>query len=151
MNEPILHPRIFIRHRRQLRAFLLDDQAWFCARDLGRLMNQVLERRVCSNLDPDQYQQAWFRDAKGELEQGLLISESGLYAALIYYFHPEHRSLRRWLTHEVVLALRSEFRGDSAQPRRRSLCGDGTQVSVLEWQGRLWVPYAELPKVANLR
>ncbi|UXY52890.1 hypothetical protein [Pseudomonas tohonis] len=50
----------------------------------------------------------------------------------------------------MVLALRSEERGDLAQPRRRQLVSEGHQVSVLEWQGRLWVPYADLPRVAVL-
>lgn len=149
-DTPTLYPRIFIRHRRQLRAFLLDDQAWFSVRDLGRLMHHMLEERVRNNLDADQWQWAWFLDADGELEHGLLISESAVYAALIHYYHPENRCIRHWLTHEVVLTLRSEYRGDLAQPRRRQLTSEGHQVSVLEWQGRLWVPYADLPRVAAL-
>ncbi|UXY52889.1 hypothetical protein [Pseudomonas tohonis] len=62
-NTPTLYPRIFIRHRRQLRAFLLDDQAWFL-------------------------------DAEGALEHGLLISEPAVYATLIHYYHPENRCIR---------------------------------------------------------
>ncbi|MDT4864711.1 hypothetical protein FQZ97_994800 [compost metagenome] len=148
LDESILHPATFIRHRRQLRAFLLDDQPWFSARDLGRLINHVLEHRICGNLDADQWQHAWIRGSNGEPEQALLVSESAAYAALILYYHPENRAIRQWLSLEVVPTLRSEHRGALAQPRQRRLSVDGLQLSVLHWHGRLWVPFQDLPKVA---
>lgn len=151
-DTPILQPRVFIRHRRQLRAFLLDDQAWFCVRDLGRLMQHpLLEDRIRANLDPDQWRWAWYPDGGGVAEEGLLVSESAAYGALIHYYHPENRSIRQWLTQEVVLTLRSECRGDPVQPRQVQLHGTGQPVSVLEWQGRVWVPCGELPRVLAVR
>ena len=37
-----------------------------------------------------------------------MVSESGVYALLIYHYYPENRCLRQWLTHAVVPALRGK-------------------------------------------
>jgi hypothetical protein len=46
--------QIFIRHQRQLRALMLDSQAWFCLQDTARLMGRPLDERATLKLDPDQ-------------------------------------------------------------------------------------------------
>jgi prophage antirepressor-like protein len=150
MDDAILIPAFFIRHRRQLRAFLLDDQAWFVARDLGRLMNHPIETRVQHNLDDDQRQQAWVRGANGDYEKVLLLSESGVYATLIHYYHPENRCIRQWITQQVVPCLRDQHREHLPQPRQRVLSWGDRQLGVLQWHGRLWLPYEDLPRVARL-
>lgn len=53
MTDPF-SPTIFTRHNLALHALLLENQPWFCARDLGRLMGVHLNDRVVSKLDEDQ-------------------------------------------------------------------------------------------------
>jgi len=96
MSEEFLIPTEFIRHKRLLRAVLLEDQCWFCAYDLGRLIaSPYLAERVERNLDADQFRRAWVRDGSGDFVDELLISESAVYAALTHFFHPENRSARQ--------------------------------------------------------
>ncbi|WP_255302907.1 hypothetical protein [Pseudomonas sp. AU12215] len=67
MSEEVLIPTEFIRHKRLLRAVLLEDQCWFCAHDLGRLIGSpYLAERVERNLDDDQFRRAWVRDGSGD-------------------------------------------------------------------------------------
>ncbi|MDF3932389.1 BRO-N domain-containing protein [Pseudomonas citronellolis] len=149
MSEEVLIPTLFTRHKRQLRALLLEDQCWFCARDLGRLMGVAsLEERVLRNLDDDQHRRAWLRDGNGEYDDELLLSESAVYATLIHFFHPENRCIRQWLTREVIPALRDSHRHDTRQPRRETLHGPTQALTVLHWQGLLWVPYHHWPQVS---
>ena len=105
VNPEGLEARLFVRHRLQLRAVWLGDQLWCCARDLGRLMGRTLQPKVLSKLDADQHQELPIR-SHGEVQNTLMLSESGAYALLLYHYHPENRSLRQWLTHEVVPAMR---------------------------------------------
>lgn len=149
MDNEILIPSTFIRHRRQLRAFLLDDEPWFCATDLGRLINHSLDERLHNSLDPDQLQTLWIRDSNGNYEKALLINESGAYAALIFYYHPENRSVRHWLNRQVVPALRSAEH-PALRPRERQLSWSDKHLGVLEWHGRLWVEFDKLPTVGQL-
>jgi prophage antirepressor-like protein len=47
-------PAVFSRHNVNLHALLLENQAWFSASDLGRLMSKHLDERMTRKLDPDQ-------------------------------------------------------------------------------------------------
>ncbi|WP_160287305.1 BRO-N domain-containing protein [Pseudomonas knackmussii] len=147
-SDEILIPTVFTRHKRQLRALLLEDQCWFSAHDLGRLMGMPqLEERVPRNLDDDQQRWAWLRASHGEYEDVLLLSESGVYAVLIHYYHPENRCIRQWITQHVVPCLRDALRHDDRQPRRETLHGPTQALTVLRWQGLLWVPYRQWPEL----
>ena len=85
MSEEVLIPTVFTRHKRQLR----EDQCWFCAHDLGRLIGfPLLAERVQRNLDEDQCRHAWMLDGSGEYIDELLLSKSAVYASLIHYFPP---------------------------------------------------------------
>ena len=148
MSEEVLIPTVFTRHKRQLRALLLEDQGWFCAHDLGRLMGlPLLEDRVTRNLDADQHRWAWLRTGHGDYEDALLLSESGLYATLIHHYHPENRCIRQWITQHVIPTLRDMHRLDTRQPRRETLRGPTQALTVLRWQGLLWVPYRQWPEL----
>jgi len=133
-----LIPTTFTRHRRQLRAVLLEPNCWFSTRDLARLIGQPhLEERVTRTLDADQLLDAVLLNTHGQPETTRLISESGVYAALIHYYHPENRCIRRWLSADVVPMLREGLRNDASQPRRENRQG----LSLLHWQGDVWIPY----------
>jgi prophage antirepressor-like protein len=66
----------FTRHNIHLHALLLENQPWFCTRELGRLMGFNLSDRVVSKLDEDQ-RRTLLISYSGQPEQRLLLSESG--------------------------------------------------------------------------
>lgn len=143
----ILQTTSFLRHKRYLRALLLDNQPWFVVRDLGRLINHPLERQLSRSLDDDQLRREGIQNAQGRYEEVLLVSESGVYVSLINYFHPENCGIRRWISGEVVPTLRDAHASSAAEPRRRMVNWDNHRFSVLQWQGQTWVPFAELPRL----
>ncbi|MFZ5959318.1 Bro-N domain-containing protein [Pseudomonas knackmussii] len=116
-SDSALIPTAFIRHHRRLRALLIERQPWFVARDLARLINSHLTDRVIQRLDDDQYRDAVLRTERGECAKELLISESGVYALLmVNFYHPENRSLRQWLSNEVVPALKEARQHSQPSP-----------------------------------
>lgn len=92
MSEPLIST-LFTRHNIYLHALLVENQAWFCAHDLGRLMGKYLDERMSRKLDADQ-RQMMFVYAHGAAEERLMVSESGVYALLVYHYCPEYRLLR---------------------------------------------------------
>lgn len=137
----VLLPLVFVRHKRQLRALLLDEEPWFSVSDLTRLINHPqLSERIQRNLDEDQIQRAWLRNNDDGFREEWLVSESGLYATLIFFYHPENRCLRQWITQQVLPRLRAEARFDEARPHRRVLHWLGRDCEVLHWQGKVWLP-----------
>lgn len=136
---------VFTRHNLQLHALLLENQAWFCARDLGRLMGWFLDERTTRKLDEDQR-----RTVKllfhGQPEEMLMISESGAYALLVYHYTPGNRLLRSWLTHEVVPTLRDERQPRSVdRPLLSMLDWPEMSLNLLHWQDEGWIRLRDMP------
>lgn len=84
-------PIVFTRQNLKLNALLLENQAWFCARDLGRLMGWFLDERTTRKLDEDQRKTLKLL-FHGQPEEMLMISESGAYALLVYHYTRESPS-----------------------------------------------------------
>lgn len=138
-------PAVFNRHNLHLHALLLENQPWFCARDLGRLMGVHLNDRMVSKLDKDQRHVLLIR-YHGQPETRLMLSESGVYALLVYHYAPGNRLLREWLTHQVVPALRdAQASTDTERPMLSVLDWPEMSLSLLHWQNDGWIRLRDMP------
>ncbi|RON19140.1 phage antirepressor protein [Pseudomonas brassicacearum] len=147
MNSNVVYPipHVFTRHKLNLHALLLENQAWFSARDLGRLLRLFLDERAVRKLDPDQHQSAKIL-IHGVIEDTLLISESGVYALLVYHYCPEYRALREWLTHDVVPALRDAQQSPTNERPILSLLNwPEMSLSLLHWDNQPWIRLQDVP------
>ncbi|MHA6578449.1 BRO-N domain-containing protein [Pseudomonas yamanorum] len=147
MENDHLVPHVFTRHNLHLHALLLENQAWFSARDLGRFLRLHLDERALRKLDPDQRQYHHLLH-HGAVERILLISESGIYALLIYHYCPEYRSLREWLTHDVVPVLRdTQVTNRCERPVLSLLDWRQTSHPLLHWNNQSWIRLQDIPHV----
>ncbi|OAE11906.1 phage antirepressor protein [Pseudomonas simiae] len=136
---------VFTHHNLQLHALLLENQAWFCARDLGRLMGWYLDERTTRKLDDDQRRTLNLL-FHGQPEEMLMISESGAYALLVYHYTPGNRLLRSWLTHEVVPTLRDERQPRTMErPLLSMLDWPEMSLNLLHWQDEGWIRLRDMP------
>lgn len=146
MEQPY-EPTVFTRHKYQLHALLIDRQAWFCARDLGRMMGMFLEERFTRKLARDQRRSipmSYF----GEIKETLMVSESAVYALLVYHPNPANLPLRKWLTYSVLPRLRDA----SADNRHNSpslgvLEWQTGELNVLHWQDEPWIRLKDMPSL----
>ncbi len=146
-DDTYLTPHIFTRHKLHLHALLLENQPWFSARDLGRLLRLFLDERALRKLDPDQHQNLQTL-IHGTVENTLLISESGVYALLVYHYCPEYRGLREWLTHDVVPALRDAQQPTSTERPILSLLNwPQMSLSLLHWNNQPWIRLQDVPQL----
>ncbi|SDH80712.1 BRO family protein [Pseudomonas panipatensis] len=146
MDETTLPtPLYFFRHRRLLRALLIDDQVWFVLDDLRRLMGYASSERLANRLDEDQVRRQWLRLPNAECVEHLLVSESGVYAALIHFCLADFSGLRRWISNTVVPEVRSA--ASASGPRHVRLRWERQTLRVLDWQGQFWVSFGELPRL----
>ena len=142
---PHFKAKTFIRHHIQLRALLLHAEPWFCARDIGRLMGVDINGRYALKLDADQRRMMRLSESD-EAQETLMLSESGVYAMLVYHYCPENRHLRRWLTHHVVPMLREEAGPVSTQaPHMRAMEWAGGTLRLLHWRKEPWVRLRDMP------
>jgi len=142
-------PTRFTRHNRFIHALILESQAWFSVTDLGRLMGRPLDERLTRKLDSDQ-RRVLSLNYHGKIQETLMVSESGVYALMVHHHIPENQSLRQWLTHEVVPALRNTRTNIADQgPSLSSLHWAGHSVSLLHWQNEAWVKWRDMPELIH--
>lgn len=140
-------PTTFRRYRLPLRALLIDDRAWLLCRDLAKLASFRPDIDLSQKLDPNQLRTEVLRLEDGTFSEEQLVNESGMHQLLlVYYYHPEHRSLRSWISEEVVPALGRQDAPDQ-QPHRRLIHWQGQELNLMEWQGALWIRYEDMPRI----
>ncbi|NWB98312.1 Bro-N domain-containing protein [Pseudomonas gingeri] len=144
MSNP-LPSTLFTRHNIHLHALLLENQVWFHAHDIGRLMGKYLDERMSRKLDPDQRRMMWVH-AHGAAQERLMLSESGVYALLVYHYCPEYRQLREWLTYQVVTVLRdARSLRTPERPTLSLLDWPDMSISLLHWQDEPWIRLRDMP------
>ncbi|ANI56126.1 phage antirepressor [Pseudomonas sp. DR 5-09] len=105
--------------------------------------------RMVNKLDKDQRRVLWIEYFR-QPEKQLMLSESGVYALLVYHYVPGNRLLREWLTLQVVPALRdAEHSGHSERPTLSLLDWPEMSLSVLHWQDEGWIRLRDMPYLLN--
>lgn len=96
----------FTHEGKGLRIFLQGDEPWFVATDVCAVLEHSNAREAIRNLDEDEKSAVSIPDAIGREQETNLISESGLYTLILRSRKPQAQPFRRWVTHEVLPALR---------------------------------------------
>lgn len=81
-------------------------QPWFVAKDVCDVLGIQQAVRAVENLDSDEVSKAHVTDSLNRQQETYLISESGLYALIIRSNKPNARKFRKWITSEVIPAIR---------------------------------------------
>jgi len=93
----------------EVRVIQIDDQPWFVARDVCVVLDIRNVPDAMTRLDDDQYQQVAAAivstDARPQ-DRINVVSESGLYSLIMGSRKPVTRPFRRWVTDEVLPAIR---------------------------------------------
>lgn len=91
----------------QVRVVMRDGEPWFIAADICRALDVDNNRQAVSRLDEDE-KGVILNDTNRGKRSMAVISEPGLYALVLGSRKPEAQSFRRWITHEVLPAIRQE-------------------------------------------
>lgn len=87
---------------RQVRTIVRDDETWWVLVDVCKILGLSNPSSVAARLDDDE--RAKFN--LGRQGTGFCVNESGLYAVLLRSDKPETKPFKRWVTHEVLPAIR---------------------------------------------
>ena len=107
--------RIFQFHNKQVRTVRVDGEPWFVAADVCRVLGLGNPSQAVSYLDEDERclisNEAW--RINGAMAA---VNEPGLYSLVLKSRRPEAKTFRRWITHEVIPALRLTGRYQMEEP-----------------------------------
>lgn len=98
----------------KIRTTIEDSQPWFVAADVCKALGLDDTSKAVSRLDDDERGATSIRTLGGDQEM-TIVSESGLYALILGSRKKEAKSFKRWVTHDVIPAIRK--RGMYATPQ----------------------------------
>lgn len=84
-----------------------DDEPMFVASDVAKILGYRMASDMTRRLEEDEKGTRSVRTPGGE-QQMAVITEPGLYSAILGSRVPEARAFKRWVTHEVLPALRRD-------------------------------------------
>ena len=103
--EQALAPVIFRFNTIEVRTVDINGQVWFIAGDIAKALDYADAVQMTRVLDEDEKGLHTMQTLGGD-QQVTIISESGLYHALLKSRKPQARPFRRWVTQEVLPAIR---------------------------------------------
>lgn len=117
-----------------VRTVLKGEEPWFVAADVCAALGHSNAREAIRGLDEDE-RGVSIADTPGGPQELNLISESGLYTLILRSRKPQARAFRRWVTHEVLPALRRT----GGYQVKESIPAAGNLPRVIQWDGQPWV------------
>jgi len=97
---------LFTYRDHQVRTVLIDGEPWFVLNDVCRVLDLSNSRMVASRLDSDDVSTTYVIDSMGRSQATTIVSEAGLYAVIFQSRKAEALDFQRWVTHDVLPAIR---------------------------------------------
>jgi prophage antirepressor-like protein len=97
------------------RVVLVDRDPWWVASDVAKVLGYRDAANLARMLDREE-KATHIVSTPGAAQSLIIISESGLFAAILKSRKPEARRFRRWVTGEVLPALRRQGTYSMAEP-----------------------------------
>lgn len=108
---------------REVRTMLIDDQPWFVAADVASSLEYGVPSALTRHLDDDEKGVSTVHTLGGAQEM-LVINESGLYSAILRSRKAEAKRFKKWVTAEVLPAIRKHGRYHDEQGKMATLIGE---------------------------
>lgn len=100
---------------RTVRTVLIDGEAWFVAKDVCDVIGISKPRDAFAQLDDDE-RASTAVDTLGGSQNMSIVNEAGVYSLMLISRSPAVKPFKRWLTHEVLPAIRKTGQYGSAVP-----------------------------------
>jgi prophage antirepressor-like protein len=108
MQNELSTPRSFQFNvtSQKIRTVLIENNPWFIAKDLCLVLGIVNHKDSIKSLDDDEVGKTYLTDVLGRKQLTNIVNESGLYALIMRSNKQEAKVFRKWVTAEVLPALR---------------------------------------------
>lgn len=88
-----------------VRVTMIDNEPWFVATDVCKALDVKNNRDALTRIDDDEKGVA-LTDTLGGTQEVTVVNESGLYSLILGSRKPEAKVFKRWVTHDVIPAIR---------------------------------------------
>ncbi len=100
-------PQIFNFEQNEVRTILVNDEPYFVGKDVAEILGYSKPRNAIStHVDEEDKQDAPIQGDLGGKQKMTIINESGLYSLILKSKLPSAKKFKRWVTSEVLPAIR---------------------------------------------
>ena len=89
----------------KIRTITIDGEPWFVAVDVCKALQIANSRDALTRIDDDE-KGVVLTDTLGGKQEVTIVNEPGLYTLVLSSRKPEAKAFKRWITHEVIPAIR---------------------------------------------
>lgn len=89
-----------------VRTMVIDGEPWFVAADICRALELTNTTMALATVDADALSATEVIDSMGRTQNARIVNEAGLYELIFQSRKPEAKTFRRWVTSEVLPAIR---------------------------------------------
>ena len=114
-----------------VRVLAIDNEPWFVASDIAKALGYRMASDMTRRLDDDEKGTRSMRTPSGEQDM-TIITESGLYNAILGSKVPDAKRFKRWVTHEVLPTIRKHGMYATPQSIERMLADPDTMIATLK-------------------
>lgn len=98
--------QIFNFNGNNIRVIDKDGEPWWVAKDVCEILELTDARKSVELLDEDERNIIPVMDSLGRPQNTYVVNEPGLYSLVLRSRKPEAKAFKRWITHEVIPAIR---------------------------------------------
>lgn len=152
MNEM----QTFVYSGAEVRTVQKDGAPWFVLKDVCGVLGIANDRNISARLDTDE-KGVHLVDTLGGVQEMTCISESGLYNVILRSDKPEAKPFRKWVTAEVLPAIRrsggyiagqndlspAELMAKAIKVAEQTLAERDARISSLQVQNAIMAPKAD--------
>ena len=103
-----------------VRVVLVDDEPWFVASDVCKVLGIQNVGNALARLDELSIRQADVENARGQMRKTKIVNEPGLYELVLRSDKPQARKFTRWVTREVLPQIRKTGKYDRFDPNNQT-------------------------------
>ncbi len=98
--------KVFNYEENDVRTLIIDGEPWWVLTDVCDVLNLGSPHKVAERLDEDERNIIPLADSLGRNQNTYVVNEFGLYSVILRSDKPKAKAFKRWITHEVLPALR---------------------------------------------
>ena len=101
----------------EVRTVVIDGEPWFVGKDVAQMLGYAKPQNAIQiHVDEDDALKQGITDSMGRLQEMTVINESGLYSLILSSKLPTAKAFKRWVTAEVLPAIRQRGSYTMQQP-----------------------------------
>lgn len=123
--------RLFQFEEQNVRTLVIDDEPYFVGKDVAEILGYAKPRNAISvHVDDEDKKDAPIQGTLGGVQTMTMVNESGLYSLILSSKLPTAKKFKRWVTSEVLPAIRKHGAYMTEQKIEEALLNPDTLITL---------------------